>query len=107
MSFDGLQDEWAGSDLFAEGGIRVLRPRRVSGVWTTRAGVQVKFSEMEHSHLLNTIAYVERQYRGLQDTFDEGALDIDLLYPEHAGLVAEARRRKLIPRRSKSTLVTA
>ncbi len=60
---------------------------------------------MEHTHLLNTIAWIERQYRQLQDTFNQDALDIDLLYPEHAGLVAEARRRRLIPR-GKSLLVT-
>ena len=75
------------------------RPKRRRGnVWRTKDGQEIAFKDMEHSHLLNTIAWVERQFRGLQDTFCDGALDINLIYPAHAGLVAEARRRGLIPR---------
>lgn len=84
---------------------RVRRPRRDGSTWTTAGGVTMKFAEMEHSHLLNSIAWVERQFRSLQDTFCDGALDINLLYPEHPGLVAEARRRGLIPR-GKNQMVT-
>lgn len=90
----------------------VLRPRArrqkdtPPGTWTTADGQTIAFQDMAHSHLLNTIAWVERQFRQLQDTFNESALDIDLLYPSHAGLVAEARRRRLIPR-GKKGMVTA
>jgi hypothetical protein len=80
-------------------------PRRKSGTWRTAKGQEIAFVDMEHSHLLNTIAWVERQFRSLQDTFCDGALDIDLIYPAHSGLVAEARRRRLIPR-GKNRMVT-
>jgi hypothetical protein len=83
-------------------------PRRggpPTGYWRTAKGDDIAFVDMEHSHLLNTIAWVERQFRQLQDTFCDGALDIDLIYPAHSGLVAEARRRRLIPR-GKDRMVT-
>lgn len=79
---------------------RRYAPKRESaprGYWRSAEGL-VAFVDMDHAHLLNTIAYVERRFRELQDSFCDGALDINLIYPEHAGLVAEAKRRNLIPR---------
>jgi hypothetical protein len=67
-----------------------------AGHWKTRAGEVIAFKDMEHSHLLNTIAMLERKLRELQDAFCDNALDIDLLFPAHAGLVAEAKRRGLV-----------
>lgn len=88
--------------------IPVARPLRtyVPGTWVTAKGDAIKFADMEHTHLLNTIAFVERRYREMQDTFCDAALDIDLLWPSYAGLVAEARRRKLIPPGKKHEMVT-
>lgn len=85
---------------------RVERRPSPPGTWVTRDGAQVAFRDMDDRHLLNTIAFVERDYRSMQDTFCDAALDIDLLWPQHAGLVAEARRRGLIPK-GKKGLVTA
>ncbi len=82
------------------------RQKRKAGEWVTARGETIAFRDMKHTHLLNTIAMIERKYRGLQDTFNEGALDIDLLYPQHAGLVAEARRRRLIPKNKKGMVTT-
>ena len=89
-----------------------LRPTRLRrsgepGMWTTARGETLKIRDMDDRHLLNTIAFVERDYRGLQDTFCDGALDINLLWPQHAYLVAEARRRRLIPVGRKNELVTS
>jgi hypothetical protein len=90
-----------------QGGARQRKPMKVNkaGSWQSADGRVIAFKDMEHTHLLNAIAYLERQYRQTQDTFCDGALDIDLLYPAHAGLVAEASRRRLIPK-SKQQLVT-
>lgn len=95
-------------DFYDYEDLPAARPRRASapGMWTTAQGRDVAFRDMEDRHLLNTIAFVERNYRSMQDTFCDAALDIDLLWPQHAGLVAEARRRRLIPR-GKKGLVTA
>ncbi len=82
------------------------RPKAIAGTWTTAKGENVKFTDMEHKHLLNTIAYVERNFREMQDTFCDAALDINLIWPQHAGLVAEARRRNLIPKGNNNELVT-
>lgn len=79
---------------------RSKRPSK-PGYWVTARGVELVIREMEHTHLLNTIAWVERQVRRLQDTFCDAALDVDRLYPEHVELVAEARRRKLIQKTKK------
>ncbi len=86
---------------------RPVMPPCPAGYWRTAKGETMRFSDMEPSHLLNTIAFVERRYRELQDTFCDAALDINLLYPQHAGLVAEARRRNLIPKGGKNEMVTA
>lgn len=102
MELDAWGDDWPTDDRVE----RVRRSRRPkAGHWLTAKGEEIAFEAMEHSHLLNTIAWVERQFRSLQDTFCDGALDIDLIYPAHAGLVAEARRRGLIPR-GKNRMVT-
>lgn len=103
---DNFDDMFDWEDRARETVSRTMRRKATPGAWTTAKGEVIAFGDMEHSHLLNTIAYVERQYRQLQDTFCDAGLDIDLLYPAHAGLVAEARRRNLIPRGKKRGLVT-
>lgn len=90
------QEEFEAYERALEARTRV-RPRTApAGYWQTRAGETIAFVDMEHSHLLNTIAMLERKLRELQDAFCDGALDIDLLFPAHAGLVAEAKRRGLV-----------
>lgn len=102
----GRMDDMADWEEAAWGPERKRRPRKPkAGTWRTAKGQEIAFVDMEHSHVLNAIAWLERQFRSLQDTFCDGALDIDLLYPAHAGLVAEARRRGLIPR-GKNRMVT-
>lgn len=107
---DWFNDEsWDG--FFCDGppGARHRPPPRPSGdanTWVTGQGQAMRFRDMTDLHLLNTIAYVERKFRDLQDTFRRGALDINLLYPQHAGLVAEARRRRLIPKGRENEMVT-
>lgn len=105
FDWDGSDDRW-GREPF-ESRVRRARVSFTRGQWTTARGEVIAFRDMSDRHLLNTIAYVERDYRGLQDTFCDEALDINLLWPQHAGLVAEARRRRLIPRGKKGEMVTA
>ena len=77
-----------------------------TGMWLTADKRLLDIRKMENVHLLNTIAWVERQVRSLQDSFCDQAMDVDILYPEHKDLVAEARRRKLISK-SKKQMVTS
>lgn len=77
-------------------------------VWKSANGRETPIRDLDDRHLLNIIAFVERSFRELQDAFCDDALDIDLLWPQHAGLVAEARRRRLIKKRPRGDrLVTA
>lgn len=94
-AFERYVDEAAGYETRRS---RKIPEHRDPDVWTSADGKKTPIHDMGDRHLLNTIAFVERSYRDMQDTFRDGALDIDRLWPQHAALVAEARRRGLDPK---------
>ena len=55
--------------------------------WTMRDGTKIKITDMADSHLINTIKMLERK---------NGALALMWLPSPYHGLIAEAKKRKLI-----------
>lgn len=101
------RERYLGDDFYETLRSRKIPDHKDPNVWMTADRRKIPVHDMGDRHLLNTIAFVERSYRELQNTFDQKAIDIDRLWPQHAALVAEARRRGLIPKKSAGQLVTA
>jgi len=78
------------------------RPEPTKKAWVNKDGKRILFKRMTHAHLCNTIRFLARRFTVIQHAnfrYDQAVARAGpaKFFPTYAGLVKEARRRRLTP----------